>query len=105
QEHRRKVVDAEKPQIFQGLGRGGLAGPRQARHQHDAVGVGPALGRVVLRDLHYSTSSPIPRVSVAWAISLESFSWNSLAEWWPCSLSRWLRAATSTMVVRLRPGR
>ena len=47
----------------------------------------------------------MPRVTVAWAISRESFSWKSLAEWCPCSLSRWLRAATSTMVVRLRPGR
>src|SRR5437870_2965182 len=49
--------------------------------------------------------APLPRVSVACAISRESFSWNSFAEWWPCSLSRWLRAATSTMVVRFRPGR
>ena len=34
-----------------------------------------------------------------------SRSWNSRAEWWPWSLRRWLRAATSTMVVMLRPGR
>src|SRR5262249_56279249 len=106
QEHHGKVVDAEEPQVLERLGGGGLARPGQAGHQHDAVGVRAALGGIVLLHLgHYSTSSPIPRVSVACAISRESFSWNSLAEWCPCSLSRWLRAATSTMVVRLRPGR
>src|SRR2546428_56219 len=92
--------------LLDALGRRGLPRPGKTGHQHDAVRVRAAPGWIVLRDLgHYSTSSPIPRVRVACAISRESFSWNSFAEWCPCSLSRWLRAATSTMVARFRPGR
>src|SRR5204862_3771870 len=99
-------VDAEEAQVLERLDGGGLSRSGEPGHHHDPVRVGAALRGVVLRDVrHYSTSSPIPRVSVACAISRESFSWSSLAEWCPCSLSRWLRAATSTRVVRLRPGR
>src|SRR5438270_1448047 len=106
QEHDGEVVDAEEPEVLERLGRGGFPSPGKPGHQHDAVRVRAPPRWIVLCDLgHYSTSSPIPRVSVACAISRESFSWNSFAEWWPCSLSRWLRAATSTMVVRFRPGR
>src|SRR5215475_11709188 len=88
-QRQRQIVDAVVVEIFERTQSGRLAGAAHPRNDDDP----------------HSTSSPWNGAGRASAIARLRRSWNSRAEWWPCSLSSMLRAATSMIDVMLRPGR